>query len=78
MKRASLAALLLGAACKDEQPGEGTPYPACEGVENGQPCGSDGFCADLGGDDQRRGSGSPLGRGKSSTCSAASAATPPE
>lgn len=43
MRRAFFAVLLF-AACKDEQPGEGTPYPGCEGVEDATPCGKNGLC----------------------------------
>lgn len=45
MKRVIFAVVFLAAACKDEQPGEGTPYPGCEGVDNTSPCGDDGICA---------------------------------
>lgn len=48
MKRAVFALMFLGAACKDEQPGEGTPYPGCEGIEHAAPCGTNGICLDAG------------------------------
>lgn len=41
--RRALFAVFIFLACKDEQPGEDTPYPGCEGVMHGQPCG-DGAC----------------------------------
>lgn len=42
--RRALFAVLICLACKEEQPGEDTPYPGCERIANGDPCGEDGAC----------------------------------
>jgi hypothetical protein len=48
MKRAVFVLVFLIGGCKDEQPGEGTPYPGCEGVDHAAPCESGGICIDAG------------------------------